>query len=72
MAEKFAPRHTDQFEDPKRLVELPSANLMELLRLSPTQVRALLTGAGLRELAACEPDAAGPYHHVIVTEKPAS
>ena len=45
---------------------------MELLRLSHAQVRALLTGAGLHELAVCAPEAAGLYRDVIITEKPAS
>ena len=39
--------------------------------LSLDQVRALLTGAGLSELAVYEPGAVGLYHNVIVTEKPA-
>lgn len=39
--------------------------------LSLDQVRALLTGAGLSELAVYEPGTVGLYHNVIVTEKPA-
>ena len=34
MAEKFDPKHADKLEDPERLVELPPAKLVELLRLS--------------------------------------
>ena len=34
------------------------------------EVRALLTGAGLTELAVYAPGAVGLYHNVIVTEKP--
>ncbi len=38
--------------------------------LSLATVRALLTGAGLAELAVYTPGAVGRYHNVIVTEKP--
>jgi ubiquinone/menaquinone biosynthesis C-methylase UbiE len=38
--------------------------------LSLDQVRALLTGTGLTELAVYEPGAVGLYHNVIVAEKP--
>jgi ubiquinone/menaquinone biosynthesis C-methylase UbiE len=34
VAEKFDPTHADKLEIPERLVELPPANLVELLRLS--------------------------------------
>lgn len=34
MAEKFDPSHADKLEDPERLVELPPARLVELLRLA--------------------------------------
>jgi ubiquinone/menaquinone biosynthesis C-methylase UbiE len=34
VAEKFDPKHADKLEDPERLVELPPARLVELLRLS--------------------------------------
>ena len=34
MAEKFDPTHADRLENPERLVELPPANLVELLRLA--------------------------------------
>ena len=34
MAEKFDPSHADKLENPERLVELPPAKLVELLRLS--------------------------------------
>ena len=34
MAEKFDPKHADKLENPERLVELPPAKLVELLRLS--------------------------------------
>ena len=34
MAEKFDPRHADKLENPERLVELPPAKLVELLRLT--------------------------------------
>lgn len=34
MAETFDPSHADQPEDPERLVELPPARLVELLRLT--------------------------------------
>jgi ubiquinone/menaquinone biosynthesis C-methylase UbiE len=33
MAEKFDPRHWEKLENPERLVELPPANLIELLQL---------------------------------------
>ena len=34
MAEKFDPTHADKLENPERLVELPPAKLVELLRLT--------------------------------------
>ena len=34
MAEKFDPQHAEKLENPERLVELPPAKLVELLRLS--------------------------------------
>lgn len=34
MAEKFDPSHADKLENPERLVELPPAKLVELLRLT--------------------------------------
>ena len=34
MAEKFDPSHADKLENPERLVELPPARLVELLRLT--------------------------------------
>ena len=34
MAEKFDPRHASKLENPERLVELPPAGLVQLLRLS--------------------------------------
>lgn len=34
MAEKFDPAHADRLENPERLIELPPAKLVELLRLS--------------------------------------
>lgn len=34
MAEKFDPRHADKLENPERLIELPPAKLVELLRLT--------------------------------------
>ena len=40
--------------------------------LSLDQLRALLTGAGLSELAVYEPGAVGLYHNVLVTRKPAA
>ena len=40
--------------------------------LSLDQLRGVLTGAGLSELAVYEPGAVGLYHHVLVTQKPAA
>jgi ubiquinone/menaquinone biosynthesis C-methylase UbiE len=34
VAEKFDPKHADKLENPERLVELPPASLVELLRLT--------------------------------------
>ena len=34
MAEKFDPKHADKLENPDRLIELPPAKLVELLRLT--------------------------------------
>jgi ubiquinone/menaquinone biosynthesis C-methylase UbiE len=34
VAEKFDPKHADKLENPERLVELPPAKLVELLRLA--------------------------------------
>jgi ubiquinone/menaquinone biosynthesis C-methylase UbiE len=34
VAEKFDPRHADKLENPQRLVELPPARLVELLRIT--------------------------------------
>jgi hypothetical protein len=34
VAEKLDPSHADKLEDPERLVELPPARLVEILRLS--------------------------------------
>jgi ubiquinone/menaquinone biosynthesis C-methylase UbiE len=34
VAEKFDPKHADKLENPERLVELPPAKLVELLRLT--------------------------------------
>ena len=37
MAEKFDPSHASKLEDPERLVELPPARLVRLLRLTGTE-----------------------------------
>jgi ubiquinone/menaquinone biosynthesis C-methylase UbiE len=37
VAHKFDPKHADHLENPDRLVELPPAKLVELLRLSGTE-----------------------------------
>jgi ubiquinone/menaquinone biosynthesis C-methylase UbiE len=37
VAEKFDPKHADKLENPERLIELPPAKLVELLRLTGTE-----------------------------------
>jgi ubiquinone/menaquinone biosynthesis C-methylase UbiE len=56
-----------EFAKMERPVGPPNDHLLSL-----DETRALLTGAGLREVAAYEPGIIGLYHDVLVAEKPLS
>jgi predicted RNA methylase len=66
VAEKFDPEHAGKLENPQRLVELPPARLMEVLRLSGAET-VVDFGAGTGMYA---PGSIGLYHDVIVAQQP--
>lgn len=70
MTEKFDPTHADKLENPERLIELPPAKLVELLRLSGAEtVIDFGAGAGMFSIPLA---AAVPLGRVLaVDEQPA-
>jgi ubiquinone/menaquinone biosynthesis C-methylase UbiE len=67
VAEKFDPKHADKLENPERLIELPPARLVELLRLTGAEtVVDFGAGTGMYTLPLAE---AVPLGRVIAVDE---